>query len=195
MILKAFGDSFVEGLIKEPVENTMDNRMEINFATQLGKINSRITSVENYGLRGNANQKIAYDAYKHIRDTKDRSSFYIIVFSGSNRPAHYYPDTDEYHCSTEELLAKEQPQFMQEAMISLLHNVLKQKRIPHLFCTSFETYNSTMIEYERFPFVTKTLAEMAHDLTPCLHPTKKGHINIANYLSHRVDIEIDYCKK
>jgi len=194
MKLVAFGDSFVEGLIKLPQENTVFQRKQINFATQISKINSRIESVDNYGLRGNANQKIAYDAYSHIRDNSYNTYFYLIAFSGSDRASHYYPDTDEYHCTNDSLLAKEQPQFIQEAVISLLHNVLHLKKIPHLFCSSFETYRSEMIDYKRFPFVNKTLAEISGELAPCYHPTEKGHINIAKYLNNLINIEIDKYK-
>lgn len=194
MKLVAFGDSFVEGLIKEPIENHPAERRQINFVTQLEILNPNFDTKDNHGLRGNANQKIAYDAYKHIRDSRPEPCFYLIAFSGRDRLSHYYPDTDEYHCCGDELYAKEQPQFMHEAMVVLLHEILHTRKIPHLFLTSFEKYRSSTIDYKNLPMVHKTLAQISRDLAPCLHPTEAGHKNIARYLSDLVDIEIDKYK-
>ena len=194
MKLCAFGDSFVEGLIKEPIENHPAERRQINFVTQLEILNPNFDTKDNHGLRGNANQKIAYDAYKHIKTSLPEPRFYLITFSGRDRNSHYYPDSDEYHCCGEEIYAKEQPQFMYEAMILLLHNVLDSKKIPHLFLTSFEKYRSNMVNLKNLPIVYKTLAQISKDLAPCLHPTEAGHKNIAMYLNELVNIEIDKYK-
>jgi len=193
--LHAFGDSFVSGLIKEPVENTLDEQSQINFVTRIKELNPNIKEITNHGLRGNANQKIFFDAYKHIRDSNTHdNTFYLIILSGSDRTSHYYPDTDSYHCAPEHLFNLEDPFFMADALMLLLNKMCVERNIPHLFCTSFETYKPKVITYDSLPFESRTLAEISKSLAPCYHPTIKGHRNIAKYLSNRINLEIDKYK-
>lgn len=188
MKLVAFGDSFVEGLIKEPVENTPEERSEISFVNRIKDYSKFITTSQNMGLRGNANQKIAYDCYSWLKLCTENNIFVVVAFSGLDRQAHYYRDTDAYHCCETNLHADEQGYFIKDALVLLLHEVMKQKNIPHLFVESFVKYVPEQIYYPKgIPYESTPLSDLSKSLAGCLHPTEVGHHNIAKYLSKRID--------
>lgn len=197
MKLAVFGDSFVEGLIGSyPIYNTMEERKEINFANQMLKLNGVIKEVDNLGLRGNANQKIAHDCYKYLNTHNHKDLCVIVVWSELSRQAWYDQREDVYWCDgNAELLTKEEPIFIKDSMMLLLHHMLKNKGIPHLFCDSFEKYDSPNLNLTNLPYVKSPLTLLAGHLAPCLHPSESGHKNIAKTLNKFLLKEIDKYKK
>ena len=193
----AFGDSFVEGFNKRSIYENKVKANEISFVNQIKNYSNFITSSLNYGLRSNSNQKISYDCYKWIKTNKITNTFVLVVFTTPSRQAYYKRDIDEYILTKSNLLADEHIAFSKHALVLLLHNILSQKNIPHLFADSFQIDKSLvnpdpeLFTYlHSIPYFKKPLNLLTKKLAPCYHPTKEGHIEIAQYLSKHIDIII-----
>ena len=140
MKLIAFGDSFVEGLIKEPFENTVQERDQICFVKQIADKCNYFDSYVNYGRRGSGNLSICYNVFKHIRENNYKNCFFLVCLSGAQRQDKYNKKTDRYENSG---CKKEYYDIMFQTNILLagIHQILKHKEIPHLFTSSFMPFN------------------------------------------------------
>lgn len=139
MKLVAFGDSFVEGLIKDPHENPISEREEINFVNQIYVNSGIFDSVENYGQRGVGNEYIAHTVYKYIKTHDITDCFFLVVWSGLDRAAYYHPKKDRYvdtfRRKNEQI--QRDPVFQITTMMLALDNIFKQRQVPYLFSNSF----------------------------------------------------------
>ena len=63
----AFGDSFVEGYIRNSPYEDNKKANEISFVNQLKDYSDYIKTSTNFGAHGDANQKICYDCFKWLR--------------------------------------------------------------------------------------------------------------------------------
>ena len=93
--LVAFGDSFVEGYIKLPKENTKKDRKNINFVTKLCTLDNPFIKCENYGIHGASNEKIAYRVYKRCKRSV-KNCFFLICWTHPDRVSYYHEGNDEY---------------------------------------------------------------------------------------------------
>ena len=149
MKLVAFGDSFVEGLIKEPKVNTPEERNEINFVTQLQKLENQFTSVENYGSRGYGTEAIAYSVYKRLQ-TCTKNCFFLVVWSSPFRSSTYNETDDTYVVSTPKTFKNYS--FHLDMHIEAISSILKKRGIPYAFINSFSphTHQSKLFTAEYF---------------------------------------------
>lgn len=83
-----FGDSFVQGLIKEPIMLSQKEMEEINFITQIGKkLNIKY---ENYGVRAYSQNSIAFEVIKYLELNKPSTdTLFLIFWSGFERINFY----------------------------------------------------------------------------------------------------------
>jgi len=139
MKLLAFGDSFVEGLVKEPSENTPKERDEICFARKIVNKSKYITSYENFGKRGSGNLSISHNVYKYVQNNDCKNSFFLICWSGLDRYEEYYKETNQYQ-NTDYKKQKHDPLFQTNILASGIHNYLKNRKISHLFTSSFTPF-------------------------------------------------------
>ena len=128
MKLISFGDSFVEGLIKEPEENSIEERDQICFTRKIYENSEIFDSYVNYGTRGSGNESIIYNAYKHMNKFGNDNSFYLICLSGLERCGWYNLDRDAYDISNQKGVDFE-PFFQTQMLMTGIHNMLKNKNI------------------------------------------------------------------
>ena len=140
MKLLAFGDSFVEGLIKEPRENSVKQRDAICFTRRLAETSELFDSYANYGTRGSGNESIFYNAYKHSSYYDNDNSFYLICLSGLERVGFYDKNLDSYSIPNRSVNVPFEPFFQTQMLMTGLHYYLKNKNIPHLFTSSFTPF-------------------------------------------------------
>jgi len=138
MKLISFGDSFVEGLIKDPYENSVEERDKICFTRKLVKRSKYLDSYKNFGLRGIGNLAISYKVYKYVENYDYKNSFLLVCWSGLDRESVYCEKRDEYEIFQGE--RTQQPIFQTNILASGIHNYLKSKQIPHLFTSSFTPF-------------------------------------------------------
>lgn len=139
----AFGDSFVQGLIKEPYEITPEEMKRINFVTKLGELNN--ISVENYGYRGNGQNSIAYDVVNYLGTNKpSRDVLFLVVWSGYARKMHFSENTLRYtgfsNTDSREIEGKYyivDYKYINTINIRGTYNLLKQIKQPFLMLNSF----------------------------------------------------------
>ena len=161
MDLISFGDSFVEGLIKEPNENSIEQRDEICFTRKIYENSNLFQSYTNCGLRGIGNEAILYNVYKHASKSNNDNSFYLICLSGLERVGHYDITKDEYLILNQTRTYrtpifrknyKFEPIFQTQMLMTGIHHYLKNKNILHLFTSSFTPfhlfYNENIIPQE-----------------------------------------------
>ena len=142
MKLIVVGDSFVEGLIKLPNENTFENRKKINFATKLGDLLNM--EVINLGQRGAGSHYISHSIVSYIQNNPNDEYFVLVVWSGAGRcwnydvvERKYSPDTirkSECYETYDELM------FLNHMFVRGVHDFLKSKNIPHLMTNSYEDF-------------------------------------------------------
>jgi lysophospholipase L1-like esterase len=137
MKLVAFGDSFVEGLIKEPYENSRENRKEINFVSQLINLDNCFTEAENYGVRGSSNERIAYEAYKRLKHSYSYC-FFLVAWSGIERQEIYNIEKDKYEYQKVKRWPEKNLKFQSEMFMISLHQIFKYYKIPHAFVNAFQ---------------------------------------------------------
>lgn len=141
MKLITFGDSFVEGLIKEPSENTAKERDQICFTKQIAKNCNYFDSYLNYGRRGSGNLSIYYDVFKHIRENDYKNCFFLVCLSGATRHDKYNNKKDQYENSGGYIKEDNEIIFQTNILLAGTHQILKHKEIPHLFTSSFMPFN------------------------------------------------------
>jgi hypothetical protein len=138
MKLIAFGDSFVEGLIKEPTENSIEDRANINFVTQLVSLDNSFTSFENYGERGSSNVRIAHRVWKRLQ--KDTSKcFFLVCWSSPYRYGTYEKNVDDYRSVDlrKEKVTNKHETFETDIFISSIKSLLDYYQVPYLQTNSF----------------------------------------------------------
>lgn len=139
----AFGDSFVQGLIKEPHEISSEEMKRINFITRLGEINN--IPVENFGWRGHGQTSIAYDVVDYLENNKpSKDILFLVVWSGYARKMHFSKDTLRYtgfsNTDSRELenaYHKVDLNFMNTINIRGTYSLLKQIEQPFVMLNSF----------------------------------------------------------
>jgi len=135
--LVAFGDSFVEGFIKSPKENTKKDREKINFITKLCTLDNPFVKCENYGIHGASNEKIAYRVYKRCKSSV-QNCFFLICWSHHDRVSYFHHANDEYQTDINLLKATRKNNTFQTTMFMFgLHNMLTYLQIPHAQINSF----------------------------------------------------------
>jgi len=142
-ILWTFGDSFTEGFIKLPKENSPDERESICYPTQIVKRSKLFDSCNNLAERGSNNEMILYQVQKNL-DNFHQQDFVIIALSHSTRASKYNSTMDEYVRvvnEEEHTIAKRSPVWQTDMMICWIHNQLRQRNIRHLFISAFEPYS------------------------------------------------------
>jgi len=211
MKLVAFGDSFTEGLIKEPIENTQEERAEINYANQLLKLDNPFTSLENLAYRGNGNETIAYKIYKRLQsDYKD--CFFLVAWSAPARQGMYIKKDDEY--KTDHHPTIKHYKFQTEMLMLGIHFALNEFKVPHAFINAFSPhthysnlFNSKFfnkINYINSTYKRNTLFDIIAErygntsepdqkeffdvasnkyISKCNHPTALGHQLIAEKIN------------
>lgn len=139
----AFGDSFVQGLIKEPYEISSEEMKRINFVTKLGELNN--IPVENYGYRGNGQNSVAYDVVNYLETNKPSGDvLFLVVWSGYARKMHFDENTLRYtgfsSTDSEEIEGKYYKvdfKYINTINIRGTYNLLKQIKQPFLMLNSF----------------------------------------------------------
>lgn len=215
MKLIAFGDSFVEGLIKEPKENSTKDRKSINFATQLVERHSMFDSVVNFGKRGSSNHSICFRVQQYIEQHSLDDSFLLIVLSSPHRKQEYnYINDDfvgvEYDTVTPDHLA------YQKLMLQGIEYTLKKRCAKFLFVNSFyHDYDNILGSHDLehwlnnayqfntlFDIITGDYCKSAQKpfvedhsttdiscneyISACKHPSAKGHCLIADTLAPEI---------
>ena len=206
----AFGDSFVQGQIKLPYQNSEEEMARINFVTKLGeRFNIPIL---NYGFRGNAQNGIAFDVHNHIRKYGfDRSALFLVVWSGYSRKQAFNLEEDNYRNWKEQSNTSEADlNYLNSVNVRGTYSLLKDNDQPFLMLNSFlnffdiDEFNLNKIKDN---WASETLFQMAvgekqavpnyyvnHDnkeyfpsysknITECMHPSEDGHKAIADVLS------------
>lgn len=142
-ILWAFGDSFTEGFIKYPFENSPEERESICYPTQIVKRSKLFDSCNNLAERGSNNEMILYQVQKNL-DNFHQQDFVLITLSHCLRAAKYNFSMDEYvrvDDEKEHLIAKRQPVWQTDMMLLWIHKQLSTRNIRHLFVSGFEPYS------------------------------------------------------
>ncbi len=209
----AFGDSFVQGQIKLPYENTVEEMARINFVTKLGERFN--IPVLNYGFRGNAQNGIAFDVYTHIKKYGfDRSALYLVVWSGYSRKQAFNLEQNNYKNWKEQSnTSNVDLNYLNNINIRGTYSLLEDNKQPFLMLSSFlnmfdvQEINLNGIESN---WIEETLFEMCtgerksipdfrinHDnknfyssthpnLSECMHPSEEGHKVITNKLANYI---------
>ena len=214
----AFGDSFVEGQIKLPYQNTDEEMARINFVTKLGERFN--IPVLNYGFRGNAQNGIAFDVHTHIKKYGfDRSALYLVVWSGYSRKQAFNLEQNNYKNWKEQSnTSNVDLHYLNNINIRGTYSLLEDNKQPFLMLSSFINFfdvDELNLNKIRDKWVTETLFEMCagkkqvvpdyhsnHDnkkyytsdnknITECMHPSEEGHKVIANILSTYIETTDD----
>lgn len=201
--LVVFGDSFVQGAIRLPVQNSLSIQRKINFVTQISKLYA--VEAENLGKTGNSNINIAQDVFKYVRTNDVKDVAILVVWSNYLRP--YRPFLEDGQLKTENYM------FLTEQAYLAVENILTQLEIPFLFTNSFFNHRETdkkwlldkvsfknwiegdkqcntlydiLIDswdkgfgYKKKESLARKLNVENQFLSPCKHPSEKGHIKIA----------------
>lgn len=141
--LWTFGDSFSEGLIKLPSENSVEDRDRICFPTQIVKRSKHFDLCNNLSQRGASNEIIFYRVQK-LLDVFTSNDFVLIVLSHSARTAKYNYTMDEYVRVTDEFehtINKRQPIWQTDMMLFWIANQLKNRGIRYMIVSGFEVYS------------------------------------------------------
>ena len=145
MKLVSFGDSFVEGLIKKPIENSIEERKIINFVSQLLNLDNPFSTVENFGARGSSNASIAHRVWKRAQeDTRD--CFFLICWSSPYRYGHYDKHVDNYRTLDlrKEIINEKDQQFETDSFIFFIKSLLESYNIPYAQTNSFATLENRL---------------------------------------------------
>ena len=136
MKLIVFGDSFVEGLLKNPTRSTPEEGHKISFAARLGEMLGR--EVVNLSMTGSSNDGVAYNVYKWLRDRTDTDEevFVLVVWSSLYRIMTYNKSLDRMDYANDNAITREF-YFTNEMFIAATHALLKSKNINHLMTQSF----------------------------------------------------------
>jgi len=207
----AFGDSFVQGLIKEPHEISSKEMKRINFVTRLGELYN--IPVINFGWRGFGQNAIAYDVAKYLVDNKsDPETLFLVVWSGFARKTEFDWNTYRYT----KFNRKEKSDFFIDLLYSNTVNIrgtyslLLNNKQPFLMLNSFinlfEIEQLNLKGIEKY-WINETLFEMcvgkgnliakdgteyyynSHpNLAKCKHPSEKGHKVIAEKLQNYIEM-------
>lgn len=209
MKLIAFGDSFVEGLIKEPKENSFHERARINFVTQIVSLDNVFTSFENYGERGSGNESIAYKVQNRIKKPT-KNCFFLVCWTSPYRIGRFDDQNDRYETVglTSNSINKNY-EFETKMFMFGISNLLKLNNIPYAFVNSFSPQSYENINYINHNYKRNTLFDIIAErygnssepadyetkinhsefdipsnkfIAPCKHPTAKGHKLIAKTL-------------
>lgn len=205
----AFGDSFVQGLIKEPYEISSEEMERINFVTRLGEHFN--IPVENYGYRGFGQNSIAYDIVNYIHTNgTNADTLFLVVWSGFARNPQF--DWKTYRYTQFKPLQKEpfyiNHLYLNTVNIRGVYSLLQSSQQPFLMLNSFinlfeiEDLNLKGIEEQ---WIDETLFEMCigkgkliekqdteyfytdhPNLAKCKHPSEEGHKVIAEKLGEYI---------
>ena len=151
--LWAFGDSFVDGLIKivdgKDIRNDISERREISFVNQIVERHSFFKRSWNFGAPGMGNEYIGYALQRELNKIQPQD-FVLFVMSHSTRAAIFRFDRDTYmQCTAEQhAVARRHPVFQSDMVIAYAHTELKRRNIPHMIMNSFDTYS----QYSSLPF-------------------------------------------
>lgn len=144
--LVAFGDSFVEGLIKDTSHPLVENekkgnptwhRHEINFATLIA--NDFDLEIKNYARRGQGNNYIASRVWDHFRQEDVSQDILLIVWSGFHRPIPYFTCEQEYWGNHNMYGHK---YTMDEISIFGVMQLCKMAKVPYLMSNSFVDWHA-----------------------------------------------------
>jgi hypothetical protein len=179
MKLIAFGDSFVEGLIKEPIENSVEDRAKINFVTQLASLNNSFTSFENYGERGSGNESIAYKVQKRLDQPTD-NCFFLVCWTTPFRVGKYKKEFDRYETVLTSNIVNKNFVFETKMLMFGISHLLKLNNIPYAFINSFSPESYDGINYINSNYKRNTLFDIiaeryGNTSTPTDHETKVNH--------------------
>ena len=211
MNLVGFGDSFTEGVIKQPKENSPKERREISFINQLVQLDNPFTSFENLGVRANSNEAIAHSVVKRTKDNTF-NCFFLISWSSPTRVGQYNVKEDAYTHGGG--YGEPRNDFFLTNMFMLgIHALLKNHNIPHAFINAFSPFTESDlgdINYINPNLNRNTLFDIVagrygnkdniselektknHDffdvqnsqyIAPCKHPSAEGHKLIAKTLN------------
>ena len=134
MKLVVFGDSFVEGLIKEPVLNSTEERTNISFVNQLTYLDNPFTASKNMGRRGASNRLIANRVWKEVQLIENtKNVFYLVCWSGPWR-GFDVKETDKKH---KPYLDFPNFHFETDMVILFIKSLLESLNIPFLQTNSF----------------------------------------------------------
>jgi hypothetical protein len=157
--LWTFGDSFVEGLLKDldnDTRNSPEERQEICFGNQLFKNYDIFSQHYNFGASGAGNEQIAYTVTKML-NRFSTGDFVFIAFSGPLRAATYSFQKDEYQRVldntppyTQHVSARRSPIWQVDLSIAYLSEQLDRAGVKYLFTNSFEpTSVYSTLQYEQ----------------------------------------------
>jgi len=139
MKLVAFGDSFVEGTIKLPTENSHTERQQINFVRQLSNQSALFDSIENFAVSGAGNKMIANDVYnflQHTEKSKLKDCFLLICWTTPYRQDVYCNDLERYFPANK-LSKHENYDFLTAQLITGTYKLCKLYDVKFLMTNSF----------------------------------------------------------
>lgn len=195
MKLVAFGDSFVEGLIKQPQENSVKERDAICFTRRLVETSELFDSYTNYGTRGTGNESIFYNVYKHASHHNNDDDFYLICLSGLERIGIYNKDLDCYGIANYNINIPFEPFFQTQMLMTGVHYYLKNKNIPHLFTSSFTPfymfYNKHTISEE---YIIGDIDKSNSLFDIIAHRFNKNTVHFGDYRTSHVDFNVPKSK-
>ena len=210
MKLVVFGDSFVEGLIKEPVVNSVEERKKISFVNQLTHLDNPFSDSKNMGVRGANNRLIAHTIWKEVQQGNLKNVFYLVCWSSPYRgfgipskfaPYSNYPDvnfeTDVLILSVKSLLESLNIPFLQTNSFAPLDNKLPIDIYKSANYLAAEYKRNTLFDIiaDRFlkdEGLNKKEYYQNHDIfdapksdfiAECKHPSSLGHKKIAETLN------------
>jgi len=142
-ILWAFGDSFSEGYIKYPAENTPTEREEICYPNQIVERSQLFDICNNLSEKGSNNEMILYQVQKNI-DNFHQQDFVLITLTHCLRAAKYNFAMDEYLKVTSEIehdYAKRHPVWQTDMMLCWITKELRERNIRYMIVSGFEPYS------------------------------------------------------
>lgn len=216
MRIAAFGDSFVEGLIKDPNENRVAERQEINFVTQIVKRHGLFSDVQNFGKRGASNHAICFRALQYIERKPCNDTFILVVLTSPYRYQTYNPDKDEFIVSNDRITTQDHFAY-QRLMIKGLEAKLSERNIPYMILNGFfvdtdnvlgttelngflnsDKPNNTLFDILLGSYCDSNspnrssgghaVADVSgnHLISGCMHPSVSGHQVIADVIAKEI---------
>jgi len=132
--LVVFGDSFIDGLIKDPDRNPPEEREQIRFTTHLSKLLN--IEIINEGFSGGMGLNgLTWKIWDWVNNNTLENTYILVFWSGPGRYHTYDPVNNRYKINHEEM-SKYHIDFENEINIRAILNLLKDK-VPLLMSNSF----------------------------------------------------------
>ena len=132
--LVIFGDSFIEGLIKDPHRNSQSEKEEIRFTTHLSNL-LNIEVINQGSSMGMGLNGLTWKIWDWVNKNSLENTYIMIFWSGPGRYHTYNPSKNRYVENSHEI-QKHHIEFENEINIRSIVNLLKGKA-PFLMSNSF----------------------------------------------------------